>query len=217
MWGVDEWVFRDVFWGLWGLSDRAAGKTRVFGHQVKNECAHAHAPLSQMHIRTVTSPRGLLLLRSRMCMEEAKQACCVSEVRKPRNCPESVSVCVLVCIQLDIIQDKAVGSRQRGAGWPEGGLRVQRSKVMCHNFVCVRVNDGLEPLMQFNSMRKCALSISLQKQKETQKRCIRLLTCQYKELVLSVDRCRRFHILIYSIFSKFISKCILTQKNTHTI
>lgn len=100
--------------------------------------------------------------------------------------PETVqkaSLRVLVCIQWDIIQDKAAGSRQRGAGWPEGGLRVQRSKVKRRNFVCVRVNDSLEPLMQFNSVCKCALSISFQKQKETQKRCLRLLMCQYEGLV----------------------------------
>jgi len=87
----------------------------VFGHQVKTEYAHAHAHMSQAHSYCKT-PRGLLPLHSPMFVEEAKLACCVSEVRKPRNCTESVSACVLVWIQLDIIQDEAVGSRQRGVG-----------------------------------------------------------------------------------------------------
>lgn len=46
----------------------------VFGHQVKTEYAHAHAHMSHKHVHTVTTPRGLLPLQSRMCVEEAKQA-----------------------------------------------------------------------------------------------------------------------------------------------
>jgi len=38
--------------------------------------------------------------------------------------------------------------------------------VKRHNFVCVRVNDGLEPLMQFNRVRKNVRYLSLFKNKK---------------------------------------------------
>lgn len=72
-----------------------ATKTRVFGQRVKNEHARTHATEPDVHQFSMWFPPTAIC--AFVQMGEAKQACCVSEVRKPRNCPESVPVCLCVC------------------------------------------------------------------------------------------------------------------------